>query len=155
MKGIYPLLHRAVHKAPSGASTEQIAEALHKNPASLAQEVSPDYPNRKFGVEHLAPLIMATGDYAPLDYLARESGCVLMRMPEAKRSGHPVHVQCMDSVQKFGELMTSCSDALKDGKITSDEADALDESGYEAIRGILMLLQEARHAAKEDMIWKS
>jgi len=146
---IYRLLHKAVLKAPSGLSTEQIADRLEKNANSLLYEVNPTYKSRKFGVEHLPELVNATQDYAPLHFLNRQCGAVCLRLPEVREEGHPVHEQCMESVAKFGELMGSCSAILADGRITHDEAALLADSGYEAIRSILALLQktnmEARH----------
>lgn len=56
---VYGALYKAVHKAPSGLSSEQIADALGKSLSSLTYEVNPLYPSRKFGVESLAPLMLA------------------------------------------------------------------------------------------------
>lgn len=145
---IYRLLHKAVLKAPSGLSSEQIAERLGKNTNSLLYEVNPTYVSRKFGVEHLSELVNATQDFTPIHFILRQCGAVCLRLPEVRESGHPVHEQCMDSVARFGELMGRCSAMLADGLITHEESAQLADAGYEAIRSILQLLQKTHKEAR-------
>lgn len=146
---IYRILHRAVLKAPSGLSSEQIADRLGKNTNSLLYEVNPTYKSRKFGVEYLPELVNATQDFTPLHFILRQCGAVCLRLPEVKAAAHPVHEQCMESVARFGELMGRCSAMLADERITHDEAALLADAGYEVIRSILLLLQKTNQEVKQ------
>lgn len=145
---IYNAIHKAVHKAPSGLSCEQIAEGLELNANTLAYQANPLYPERKFGVEYLARLMVLTQDFTPLHIMARECGHAALRLPATDRAPLAVHTECMKSVQAFGELMAQCSKALEDGRISHEEADRLVDSGHAALRGILTLLQSVQKEAR-------
>lgn len=147
-RNIYKALHKAVHKASSGLSCEQIADGLDMNPNTLTYAVSPLYPQRKFGVEHLASLMTLAQDFTPLHIIAQDCGHAAIRLPATDRAPHAVHSECMQSVQAFGELMAQCSRALEDGQISHEEADKLVDSGHAALRGILTLLQSIQKEAR-------
>ena len=147
-RNIYKALHKAVHKAPSGLSCEQIADSLEINTNTLTYQVNPLYPERRFGVEYLARLMMLTQDFTPLHLVAQECGHAAIRLPATDRAPHAVHSECMKSVQVFGELMAQCSQALEDGRISLEESDKLVDSGHAALRGILTLLQSIQKEAR-------
>ena len=148
MREIYSILYKATHKAPSGASSEQIADAIGTSQNFLNQRVNPDYPLRHFYIEDIPAFVAVTGDDTPLHFLCEQCGGEFLRMPKVEAKGVPVHVACMDSGRQFGELMTECSQALADGRITLEESDQLAHAGYEAIHEILRLLKTAEREAK-------
>lgn len=143
MRDIYNLLYRAVHDAPSGASPKQLADALGVKRNTLIKRVNADYPERSFYVEDIPALTAITGDDAPLHFLCEKSGGVFLRTPQVESAKIPVHVACMDAVNRFGELMSECSAALADGRITHEESDQLADAGYKAVHEILRLLKTA------------
>lgn len=145
---VYGALYKAVHKAPSGLSSEQIADALGKSLSSLTYEVNPLYPSRKFGVESLAPLMLAAQDFTALHLIAAECGHAAVPLPKVSQNHRAVHEECLKSVGAFGELMEQCSRALEDGRITQEESDQLADAGYNALRGILSLLQTVQRTAR-------
>ena len=140
-RDIYKAIHVCVHKAKSGLSCEQIADAL-------AYQANPLYPERRFGVEYVARLMTLSQDFTPLHMMAQECGHAAIRLPATDRAPHAVHSECMKSVQVFGELMAQCSQALEDGRISHEEADRLVDSGHAALRGILTLLQSIQKEAR-------
>lgn len=148
MRDIYNLLYKAVHHAPSGASPKQLADALGVVPNTLIKRVNADYPERSFYVEDIPALTDITGDDAPLHFLCEKSGGVFLRIPQVEPSKVPVHVACMDAVNRFGELMSECSAALADGRITPAESDQLADFGYRAVHEILRLLKTAERNAR-------
>lgn len=143
MREIYSLLHKAAHKAPSGVSIEQLAEALGVSKPTMNMRLHPDYPERGFRIEDMPTFVRMTGDDAPLHFLCEKCGGEFVRMPEVKVRGIPVHMACMDAVEEFGRLMTECSAALADGRVSAEESDRLAAAGYKAIHEILRLLKTA------------
>ena len=146
MRDIYRLLHRAAHNAPSGISVKQLADEFGIHTNTLNQRLQPEN-DRMFPVEHLGPICLATGDYAPLKYACEQAKSVCITLPEAVGTPYPVHRQCMEAVRRFGFLMEECADALEDGRITVEESDRLHDAGYEAMRSIVLLLVKVKKEA--------
>lgn len=143
MRDIYRLLHRAAHRAPSGTNIKALAELFDISTNTLNQRLQPEN-DRMFPVEHLGPLCLATGDYTPLKFACEQAKCVCIPLPDAVATPYAVHRQCMEAVGRFGTLMEECADALKDGRVTAEEADKLHDVGYEALRSIVLLLNKAK-----------
>lgn len=148
MRELYSLLYEAAHKAPSGLSTKYLADKLGISLNTLNIRLNPEYDNRHFPVEDLHHLCVLTRDYRPLNFICEQAGGVFIKLPEVQNKKIAVHIQCMDAVQRFGQLMDRCSNALADGIITREEADELSSAGYQAICGIMMLMQEANRTAR-------
>lgn len=147
MRELYDIIYKATHKAPNGACPKQIASDLGIAVNTLIRRVNIDYPDRPFRVEDLPALVNSTGDDTPLHFICEKSGGVFLRLPKAE-GRVPVHVACMDSIDRFGKLMTECSEALADGRVTLDEADKLADAGYMAIHEIYRLLKTAEQVAR-------
>ena len=64
--------------------------------------------------------------------------CVVMPTQEGS---HPVHRQCLSTVDEFGQLMRTMAQALEDGTITRAERDEIASRGYDALAAIVSLLK--------------
>ncbi len=143
MRDIYRLLYKAAHRAPSGTNIKELAELFGVHTNTLNQRLQPEN-DRMFPVEHLGPLCLATGDYAPLKFACEQAKSVCIPLPEAIAQPYAIHRQCMDAVSRFGALMEECASALEDGRVSAEESDKLHDVGYEALRSIVLLLNKAK-----------
>ena len=81
-----------------------------------------------------------TGSMEGLKYLAAGMNAVCVVMP-SQEGNHPVHRQCLSTVDEFGQLMRTMAQALEDGTITRTERDEIASSGYDALAAIVSLLK--------------
>lgn len=143
---IASLCHELVKHAPCGLSAEQIADCLGKNYNTLMGELSPLRTTHKFDVDMLVPLMRVVNSATPLDHMARAMGGVYVNLAPSP-SAHPLHQQCMASVQSFGDMMVGTAKALDDDIITSEERQELARLGYAAVSDILSLLLQIDKAS--------
>lgn len=61
-----------------------VAAAVGKPYATLAREMNPDDDGAKLGADLLLPLMQATGDIRPLEWLAHRMGYALLKKGEIK-----------------------------------------------------------------------
>ena len=139
MESLVSILHRAVKEAPSGLTAKQIAAAVGRDYQTLMSELSRQ-PNHKLGANLVLPLMKLTGSMEGLKYLAAGMNAVCVVMP-SQEGNHPVHRQCLSTVDEFGQLMRSMAQALEDGTITRTERDEIASSGYDALAAIVSLLK--------------
>lgn len=139
MESLVSILHRAVKEAPSGLTAKQIAAAVGRDYQTLMSELSRQ-PNHKLGANLVLPLMKLTGSMEGLKYLAAGMNAVCVVMP-SQEGNHPVHRQCLSTVDEFGQLMRTMAQALEDGTITRTERDEIASSGYDALAAIVSLLK--------------
>lgn len=139
MESLVSILHRDVKEAPSGLTAKQIAAAVGRDYQTLMSELSRQ-PNHKLGANLVLPLMKLTGSMEGLKYLAAGMNAVCVVMP-SQEGNHPVHRQCLSTVDEFGQLMRSMAQALEDGTITRTERDEIASSGYDALAAIVSLLK--------------
>ncbi len=138
---IVAVLHELVKKAPSGLMASTIASLVGRDYRTLMSELSRQ-PAHKLGADLVLPLMKLTGSHLPMDVMAEELGMVCVSLPTVQgEAEHPVHQQCMVTVQEFGKLMGTTAEALEDGTITAAERDAIAAKGYEALAAIVKLLK--------------
>lgn len=82
--------------------------------------------------------------YAPLYCLALEHGFVCITLPRAN-DHDMVNIELVKSIKEFADLAGETSEALKDGRISLDDARKIEIEGNEALRAITTLL----HVVKE------
>lgn len=148
MREIYEILYKAAHKAPNGISPKVLSDEFGISLNTFNKRINPEYEDRKFPIEDISKFCLLTGDYTPINFICEKAGGAFIKFPSVSDNKLAVHIQCMESVKKFGNLMEKCSDALSDGVITKDESDELDDSGYHAICSIMLLLKEAHRNAR-------
>lgn len=147
MEVLSRVCHAAVKEAPSGLSAEAVADVLGKKYKTLLSELS-RHDGHKPDMDLLIPIIRVTGSDAPLKALARECGCVFIRLPEITSSDRPLLLGMAESVREFGNLIEALGDALRDGVISRVEADRIVREGYEALEAIMKVLSLARKEAE-------
>lgn len=141
------ILHRDVKAAPSGLSAKEIAHAVGRDYQTLMSELSRQ-PNHKLGANLVLPLMRLTGSMEGLKYLAAGMNAVCVVMP-AQEGSHPVHRQCLSTVDEFGQLMRATAQALEDDTITRAERDEIASRGYDALAAIVSLLKSVENHSEE------
>lgn len=140
------VVHRAVLNAPSGLTAGQIAEQVGRPYRVMIAELLHN-GTRKPDMDLLVPYIHATGSDEPLHHLARMTGAVFLRLPEAESTMNPVTSEMAESVKRFGELLAVLGKSIEDGVITPQEALAINREGHDVIAAVLRVLKRTEAAA--------
>lgn len=140
------VVHRAVLNAPSGLKASQIAEQVGRPYRVMIAELLHD-GTRKPDMDLLVPYLHATGSDEPLKHLARVTGTVFLRLPEAESGMEPITQEMADSVKRFGERLSVLGKSIEDGVITPREALAINKEGHEVIAAVLRVLKRTEAAA--------
>ncbi len=78
---------------------EDVAAAIGKPYSTLMRELNPFDSGAKLGAETLLAIVRVTGNTAPLEFLAREAGCLLLpgaveSAPQMHQAGHTSRMSC-------------------------------------------------------------
>ncbi len=145
--------HEALRQAIGGA-TKFIAQALHVSPILVYkwQEPSGGWPNSgkrnpldtiRIIVETSLKLGRNKEDaFAPIHYLAREFGLIVIEAPEAGGQLRELQQELMRSIKEFSDLMNTSSKALEDGKLQPYEAEEILKEGWELIEQVMKYLKK-------------
>lgn len=145
MERLSAVVHAAVKNAPSGLSAEAVADLAGKKYKTLLSELS-RHDGHKPDMDLLPVLIQATGSDAPLKLLARECGCLFVRVPDVS-CDHPLTVQLAGVVKNFGDLMATMGEALADGRIEQHEARLIARDGHDVMAAVMAVIRLAERAA--------
>lgn len=146
MESIAAVCHEAVKRAPSGLSAEAVADLIGVRYKTLMSDLS-RHDGHKPDMDLLPHIISATGSDAPLRALARECGCLFVRVPEAAECAHPLTLQLVDTVKEFGDLMSAMGEALADGRIEQAEARRIARDGHDVMAAVVAVIRLAERAA--------
>ena len=164
MESIAAVCHEAVKRAPSGLSAEAVADLIGVRYKTLMSDLS-RHDGHKPDMDLLPhiisatgiaagraddmrqQIISATGSDAPLRALARECGCLFVRVPEAAECAHPLTLQLVDTVKEFGDLMSTMGEALADGRIEQAEARRIARDGHDVMAAVVAVIRLAERAA--------
>jgi hypothetical protein len=121
----------------------EIAERIGRTESTLGKECSRYDEGHHPPLRLVVPLTIASENDALIHYLARAVGGVFLRVEhEIGRGLDQEHAA--RAVAHFGELLHRFGDALADGTITEQEADAIQHAGDDAISAIAALSHYAR-----------
>lgn len=127
----------------SARPLREIAERIGRTESTLGKECSPYDDEHYPPMRLIVPLTIASENDALITYLARAVGGVFVRIEhEIGRGLDQEHAS--RAVSLFGELLHRFGDALADGTITEQEADAIQHAGDDAITAIASLSFYAR-----------
>ena len=80
MDELSQLIQDVVRKDP--AKLAALARKAGKRCSTLLREADPHDVHAKMGIETLLSVMEASGDVSPLDYMARQLGFVLVKLPD-------------------------------------------------------------------------
>ncbi len=84
-----------------------------------------------------------------LKTMAKWSNCVVLPFPEVERPFFSLMTKrTAETLKEFSEFIDAISDAMKDGKITTEEAKQIEKEGLEAVAKILEIIHVARDFAR-------
>ncbi|GAB6175922.1 phage regulatory CII family protein [Desulfobaculum senezii] len=130
---------------------KRLAARVGRGYQTLLNELNPDYSTHKLGADLVLPIMHATGDNAPLDWLARERGGVFVDLTGvAERLGNApstVTMQCVAATKEFGDVAHVVHDKLQNGGITRDDQERLSKEISECVAALLLLDHMAKRAA--------
>lgn len=106
----------------SAADSGAVAEAIGKRRGYLLDAANPDRDEVQFQARLLIPLMLATGNLAPLRFLARELGCALVELPTAIPAPGDVRQKFTVAVKEIGEDAAELERALADNRVSADDA---------------------------------
>ncbi len=133
------VLRLIIKKAPSGKSATLIAELLGKPYTTLMNELNPEQPGHKLGVELLLPIMELADSDEPLAYLAERRGGVFIKLPKADAGAEERLL--VKTIKEFGELAGAAGEALdNDGVIDAEERETILREGQEALTAIQTFL---------------
>lgn len=139
--------YATVHDYPGGS--ESLGPRVGMVPAVLRNKVNPHSTNHHLSIADADRLMGVTGDHRMLQALAASHGYVLQRAEHSEGEG-VLSAHLALSAAK-GELSAALLDALRDGRITQNEATLIASAGAAVQAAIVHLVSttyaEARPAA--------
>ena len=121
----------------SDVDARTVAERIGKRYTYLVDAVNPDRGELQFQARLLVPLMLATGNAAPLEWLAREMGGTYVPLPQLTPADDEVRTAFMQAVRELGEDSSLIDRVLSDELVTPSEADAVDQEIDQTIRALL------------------
>lgn len=131
----------------SEAEARTIAERMGVRYSYLADAANPDRDGQQFQARLLVPLMHATGNLAPLAWLARAMGGVFVRTPDVAVEHDDVRRAFLAATREIGEDAGDIERALADGVITGEEARQLEVQIDETIAELVSLKATIRKKA--------
>lgn len=106
VEAIYCLVHH------SDLSLPEIAEAIGKRPGYLSDAANPDLETVNFQAACLVPAMRATANLIPLQFMARQLGCVVIALPPAAEDAADIRQRFMGVVKELGDVSAEIERAL-------------------------------------------
>jgi len=128
----------------SAVPAKAVADALGVKYGYLAGAVDPQRADAHVQARWLVPLMQATGNLAPLRYLAAALHCAVVELPAAAPAGEAIYERLADVVRELGEDSALIQRALVDGRVTDDEAAQVDREIAATIDALLALREAVR-----------
>ncbi|OEZ02294.1 MULTISPECIES: phage regulatory CII family protein [Stenotrophomonas] len=135
-----------VHEYPGGS--ESLAPRMSKglSAATLRAKVNPNTDRNLLSLQEADELMGKAGDYRILHALAASHGFVLQRV-DAPDGGSMIGALLAAAAAK-GDLSQVIADALADGRVTPNEADAVGRACAQVMAAIAQVGQHADAAAE-------
>jgi len=86
--------------------------------------------------------------YAPLHYLDERFGRVCVDVVKLTQPSGSLSMELLKTIEEFGELASSSSAALQDGRLSRKEAKQIINEGSELIRQVATFLQMVKEKAR-------
>ena len=137
-----------------GLTWDDFANQIGLSRGTLENKLKPASPYDLTLTEAIH-IIDITGDYGPLEEIARRYGFILCGEDGATRPRcdgdvvMSVTIGALDLGAVFGDLEKIVSEAVKDGQIDENEADAIEKVAYE-IRKLAKQLEEIAKERKKE-----
>ncbi len=114
-----------------------IAEIIGQRQGYLSDAVNPDRDEVQFQARLIAPLIRATDNYAPLQFLARQVGAVIVRLPAGDAGSVDLRQRFMKAASELGDVSREVERALSgDNEIDTDEFLRIDRELSETVEAV-------------------
>ena len=133
-----------------GLSWDDFAHQIGLSKGTLENKLKPASPY-DLTITEAIHIIDITGDYAPLEEIARRYGFILCS-PDGEHvaDGDPVSIVTIGTLELgvvFGELEKKVKEAIEDGEIDESEADSIGQIVYD-IRKLAKRLEDFAKRAK-------
>jgi hypothetical protein len=125
----------------------EIAERVGRTESTLGKECSRYDEDHYPPLRMVVPLTLASENDALVTYLARAVGGVFVRIESSIGRGVDQE-HAARAVATFGQLLHQFGEALADGTITDQEADAIQYAGDDTITAIAALSAYTRHRVR-------
>jgi len=138
---IYEVAHRS--KKP----LKDLAEEIDMSPNYLTRAALPDLEESETGtasgcnfpLKKVAPITLASGNFAILDHLESRVGRVGILLPTNNGSLSDICKLSLKSVEEFGHLMSEVTKSLDDNTIQPDELSRIQKECYHAQQAMAAL----------------
>jgi hypothetical protein len=143
---------RTVHEFRRGAQSgaNAIGPLVGKAPGTISNEVNPDVPSHKLGLDDAVALQHATADYRILGAMASSLHHIAMPLPDyAPCSDVELLIKFSEWQARMGRTCEHIHDALADSKITQAEADRVRRAGHHQMRAFFEFLHRLETLVEE------
>lgn len=143
---------RTVHDYRRGSQSgaTAIGPLVGKASGTISNEVNPDVPSHKLGLDDAVALQHATGDYRILEAMASSLHHVAMPLPDyALCSDVELLIKFSEWQSRMGRTCEHIHDTLADGKITRQEAERIRRAGYRQMQAFLEFLHRLETLVEE------
>ncbi len=139
------VLHALLLSRPNGLDAKTVAGLVGRQYQTMMSELS-GQEGHKLGADLLLPICTVTGSLAPLHFLARELGDVVVyRLPRCASPGTLLDPKIIEMVHQFGQLLSGLAEARGGegeggAEITKSEAAKVRREAYDLLSTITGLL---------------
>jgi hypothetical protein len=105
----------------SDIDIKTIAERLNVRVSYLYDATNPDRPNAQFQARLLIPLMVVTGNIAPLRFMAMSLDRALIDLPRVGGTLGDIRSTFMKAVRELGEDATTIEEVLADNHVSADD----------------------------------
>jgi len=120
------------------------ADLLGIPESTLANALNPNIDNMHYHLRWLIPQTLLLGDFGALDYLEACVGRVAFPMPEVPECVADLQFELAKTVKEFGDVVSSCGEALEDGRILRNEVKRIEREVHELVRQSLGFLRSVK-----------
>ena len=139
-------LHEVIEN--SAIPPKALAEELGISYSYLMNSGNSELPEFRFQARFLIPLTRLTGDFTAIDHIEHSLGRVAFKLPAAVAGIEETQAKLLETINRFGLLVSNASEALKDGKVDSWEAKTMERDAFELIRETLRFLDSVQRCCE-------
>lgn len=146
--------YRLVHEYRDGKSrgSAALAPMLGKSASLLSNEVNPDYPSAKFGLDDAVAAELAADQYPILQAHAAATGHVCHRLPAPDLTICDTELLSLfaEWQSAMGVTCQAIREALSDGRITYSESRSIQSAGNRHMMRFMEFLSRLYRIAEAD-----
>lgn len=144
--------HQSTNERGERMTIAEIAARIGRSENYLRKATSQYDDAHPLRGDLIAPLTLATGNFALVEHIAEACGGVFFRIPRVTADSRDVIETTAAMLRDFSELLAQSAAAWADGRMTIDEASAIAKDGRAVIARVASYVELAEAKAAETAV---